>query len=114
VKIEKFGVYLADLDPRSGTEPGKIRPVVVIQTNMLNDISHSSTLVCPMTSKVDKSSKVLRVHLSKKESGMEKDTDILVDQVRGIDNRRLIRKIGYLSKRHAEDLLQNLHYLIFQ
>jgi len=50
VKISKFYVYTADLNPRFGTEPGKIRPVVVVQTDLLNN-EHPSTIVCPITTK---------------------------------------------------------------
>lgn len=113
MKIEKFHIYLADLNPQRGTEPGKIRPVVVIQTNLLNN-AHASTLICPVTTKVVKEAQLLRVHLSKKESGLALDSDILVDQVRAIDNRRLIKSIGKLSIHHQEKLLENLRLLILE
>ena len=51
MRIEKFHVYLADLNPQKGTEPGKIRPVVVVQTDLLNNV-HPRTMVCPITTKV--------------------------------------------------------------
>lgn len=65
MKIEKFHIYLADLNPRMGTEPGKIRPVIVLQTDLLNNI-HPSTVICPLTTKVVKEADILRVHLLKK------------------------------------------------
>ena len=52
MKIRKFNIYLADLSPRFGTEPGKTRPVVVLQNNLLNDGLHPSTIVCPITTNV--------------------------------------------------------------
>ena len=61
---QKFHVYTADLNPRFGTEPGKIRPVVVIQTNLLNE-DHPSTIICPITTKVHPEAKILRIHLKK-------------------------------------------------
>ncbi len=113
MKIEKFHVYLADLNPQRGTEPGKIRPVVVIQTNLLNNI-HSSTLICPLTTKVVKGAHLLRVHLTQKESGLPHDSDILVDQARAIDNQRFIKPIGKLAPHHQEKLLENLRVLILE
>ena len=113
MKIEKFGVYLADLNPRMGTEPGKVRLVVVVQTDLLNEI-HPSTIVCPMTTSILKEADILRVHLPKKEAHLEKDSDILVDQVRAIDNRRLQRKIGTLSLKSRDKLLENLEILILE
>jgi len=111
MKIEKFHIYLADLNPRMGTEPGKIRPVIVIQTDLLNNI-HPSTVVCPLTTNVIKESDILRVHLFKKETGLDQDSDILVDQIRAIDNRRLLKHIGSLSQQHQQQLLENLKTLI--
>ena len=48
MNIQKFHIYLADLNPSFGTEPGKVRPVVVVQTDQIN-LFHHSTIVCPLT-----------------------------------------------------------------
>ena len=111
MKIEKFGIYLADLAPAFGTEPGKLRPVVVVQTDLLNN-THPSTIVCPVTSNVIKELDSLRVHLSDRETGLRKDSDILVDQIRAIDNRRFQKKLGKLSLNNRNKLLENLELLI--
>ena len=113
MKIEKFHIYLADLNPRMGTEPGKIRPVVVIQTDLLNN-THPSTIVCPLTTKVNLEAELLRVHIRKKESGFDMDSDILVDQIRAIDNRRFKKHIGKLSALHENKLLESLRILIIE
>lgn len=98
MEIKKWHCYLADLNPRFGTEPGKLRPVVVIQTNLLNEVGHPSTLICPLTTKIIPKSKWLRVHLEKKEAGLNEKSDILVDQIRAIDNRRFKTTLGILQK----------------
>jgi len=113
MKIVKFGVYIANLDPRFGTEPGKTRPVVVLQTDLLNNF-HPSTIVCPITTKVIKGTSLLRVHLSKTETKLKKDSDILVDQLRAIDNKRFIRKVGMLNKQHREKLINCLKLIILE
>jgi mRNA interferase MazF len=113
MKIKKFHIYLADVNPRFGAEPGKVRPVVVIQTDLLNGV-HPSTIICPITTKVIKKSSVLRVHLSKKEAGLKQDSDILVDQIRAIDNRRFIKHIGQISNTQKQALLHNLNVLILE
>jgi len=63
--IKQFEIWIADLNPQIGTEPGKTRPVLVIQTNLLNKIPHPSTIVCPITTNVKKGSEILRIHLKK-------------------------------------------------
>ena len=113
MKIEKFGVYLADLKPSFGTEPGKSRPVVVVQTDLLNGI-HPSTIVCPMTSRVVRGLETLRVHVAEKESGLTQASDILVDQIRAIDNRRFRRRLGRLSESSRMKLTENLHILVLE
>ncbi|MBL7960058.1 type II toxin-antitoxin system PemK/MazF family toxin [bacterium] len=111
--IKKFHVYTADLNPRFGTEPGKLRPVVVIQTDLLNQI-HPSTIVCPVSTNVHPESDLLRVHLRKGEAGLEKPSDILVDQVRAIDNKRFVKHLGIISDRNKLKLLDNLKILVLE
>lgn len=111
--IKKFHVYTADLTPRFGTEPGKLRPVVVIQTDLLNPI-HPSTIICPISTKIHPESDLLRVHLRKGEAGLEKPSDILVDQVRAIDNKRFIKHLGTISDRNKAKLLDNLKILLLE
>lgn len=109
MKIKQYDIWLADLNPSMGTEPGKTRPVVIIQTNLLNDI-HPSILICPITSKVNKNVQLLRVHLKKMQ--LEKPSDILVEQIRAIDNKRLIKKLGALTKEQINTLKSNIRIVL--
>ena len=110
--IQKGSVYLADLNPRVGTEPGKLRPVAVIQTNLLNDANHPSTLICPLTTQVTLKTRWLRIHLKKGEAGLSQDSDILMDQVRAIDNRRLKQKLGELPVRSRVQVRESLKVIL--
>ena len=109
MKIEQFDIWLANLNPSKGTEPGKTRPVVVIQTNLLNEF-HPSTIICPITTKVNPEMDLLRVHLKKAQ--LHKPSDILVEQIRAIDNKRLIKRLGHLTKDQAEKLKDNLKVVL--
>ncbi|MEA4948448.1 MAG: type II toxin-antitoxin system PemK/MazF family toxin, partial [Petrimonas sp.] len=82
--IKQFEIWIANFDPRFGTEAGKIRPVLVIQTNLLNNI-HPSTLVCPITTNIKTEAKILRVHLSKGTANVKEECDVMIDQLRVID-----------------------------
>jgi mRNA interferase MazF len=113
MRPKKFCVYTADLNPRFGTEPGKIRPVVVIQTDSLN-LVHPSTLICPITSNVHPESDLLRVHLRKGEAGLPRSSDILVDQIRAIDNRRFVKELGEIHDRSKLRLLDNLRIVVLE
>ena len=96
MQVKQFEIWIADLNPKIGTEPGKTRPVLVIQTNLLNKIPHPSTIVCPLTTNIEKDADILRVHLQKRMANLTEQCDILIDQIRAIDNTRLIKKIGNL------------------
>lgn len=113
MNIRKFNVYTADLNPRFGTEPGKVRPVVVVQTDLLNG-QLASTAVCPITTNVIPETKWLRIHLRMGEAGLKRDSDILVDQVRAVDNRRFTSRLGEIESSHKAELLSSLRMLILE
>jgi mRNA interferase MazF len=100
-------LYVADLNPRFGTEPGKIRPVVVVQTDALNRF-HPSAIICPLTTKVAGFENPLRVALPKGISGLKRPSDILVDQLKAIDNRRLRQRLGPLPDPYLSELRHKL------
>jgi mRNA interferase MazF len=110
--MKQYEIWLADLNPRMGTEPGKTRPVLIVQTDLLNKIPHPSTLVCPLTTKVFKRSDVLRIHLKKGMANLHQDCDVLMDQLRAIDNRRLIQKIGMMPDALIQKTRENLKIIL--
>ena len=90
--INQFEIWIADLEPRFGTESGKVRPVVVIQTDLLNNL-HLSTIICPITTNVNSESEIFRVHLIKGTAALNEDCDIITDQIRTIYNKRFLKKL---------------------
>jgi mRNA interferase MazF len=105
---EQFDIWLVNLNPALGTEPGKTRPAVVIQTNLLNQLDHPSTLICPITSQLSSEENILRVRVSQTATGLEQESEILVDQVRALDNRRFLEKLGKLNPEKALELREKL------
>ena len=110
--VKRGQVWWANLDPARGTEAGKIRQVVILQTDLLNDAGHPSTIVCPITTNLARKASILRVHLQKGEAGNKEPCDILVDQVRAIDNTRLTAPMGFLSTATLQKLSNNLKILL--
>ena len=104
-------IWLADLNPHYGVEPGKVRPVVIVQSNFLNSV-HPSTVICPITTTVMPGAEILRVQLNRKNSGLLKKCDVLVDQIRTIDNGRFKRKVGELNEETMKLLLENLKVVL--
>ena len=83
-------IWLADLNPQRGTEPGKTRPVLIVQAQALLDVEHPSTLVVPLTTRLVDAAEPLRVRI-RASGSLKKDSDALIDQLRAIDNHRLVQ-----------------------
>lgn len=98
-KFERGSIWLADLNPPRGAEPGKTRPVLIFQHQALLDAEHPSTVVIPLTTNLTTGAQPLRIRVTAREM-LKKDSDLLIDQLRAIDNRRL--SAGPLA-RIAED-----------
>jgi mRNA interferase MazF len=111
MKSKQFEIWIADLNPGMGTEAGKIRPVIVVQTDLLNK-EHPSTIICPLTTNVILESEILRVHLKKSKFGLKQDCDIMIDQVRAIDNKRLVKRVGEVDNSTAEKIRENLKIVL--
>jgi mRNA interferase MazF len=112
MQTKQFEIWIADLNPQIGTEAGKTRPVLVVQTNLLNNIPHPSTIVCPITTYIKEDSEILRVHIKKGIANMHESCDIMIDQLRAIDNSRLIRKVGVLPESLAEIVKDNIKIIL--
>lgn len=97
--IERGSVWLANLNPGRGTEPGKTRPVLVVQNQALLDAGHPSTVIIPLTTKLIDDAEPLRIRV-KASGSLENDSDLLIDQIRAIDNRRLTK--GPLTRLDAD------------
>ena len=110
--IKQFEIWIADLNPKIGTEPGKTRPVLVIQTNLLNKIPHPSTIICPITTNVKRDSEILRVHLKKGTANLHQSCDIMIDQIRAIDNNRLTKRLGILPDEQIVLVKENIQIVL--
>ncbi len=110
MRVRRGSLYLADLSPHEGTEAGKVRPVLVIQTDLLNDTKHPSTWVLPCTTRLS-GENLLRVPLPRGIAGNREDCEVMIDQSRAIDNRRLLKPLKPLPAsilREVEEKLRRL------
>ena len=118
IKVTRGQLWEADFEPQTHKkEPGKRgRPALIIQTNILNEAGHATTIVIPGTTQVYRDAQgdgyPLRVSLGKP-GQMKEDTDLLIDQIHTISNRRLMgdKPIAVLSRaqmKRVEDALRIL------
>ena len=96
--LERGSIYLAKLYPSKGAEPGKTRPILVLQDNALNKIGHETVIVLPLTTNLIDDAFPLRMRISKRDF-LQQESDILCDQIRAIDTKRIIRdKLAAINK----------------
>jgi mRNA interferase MazF len=110
LQVRHGQLYLADLNPPRGSEAGKTRPVLVMQTDLLNETGHPFTWVLPCTTNLTGES-LLRVPLVSGVAGNERDCEIMIDQSRAIDNRRFRRALKPLPEPLLKDVKAKLRRL---
>jgi mRNA interferase MazF len=99
-RFERFSVYRADLNPTRGSEINKVRPVVIVSRDELNQ-ALETVVVCPLTTRLHPR---WRTRLQVVCQGRK--AEIAVDQIRTISKTRLLGKMGALSTREARELRQ--------
>lgn len=115
-KVKRGEIWEVDFEPQAHKEePGKRkRPALVIQTNLLNDAGHPTTIVVPGTTQLrrDQDYFPLRVAIGKP-GAMPEETDLLIDQVRAISNNRLMGggAVANLSRAHIKRVEEALKLL---
>lgn len=102
MSIKRGDIYIAKLDPIVGSEQGGTRPVVVIQNDVGNNNS-STVIVAPITKYINHKN-YLPTHIRIKYLNNLKDSIILLEQIRTIDKKRLIRYVETLPKRIIDKL----------
>jgi len=88
-KLRHGEVWLANLNPNKGKEPGKIRPVLLLQEQALLDAKHPTTIIIPLTTQLVDDAYPLRIRI-RKTAKLKQNSDLLIDQIRAIDNKRLV------------------------
>ncbi len=95
--VKRGDIYYADLSPVIGSEQGGIRPVLIIQNDIGNKYS-PTVIVTAITSQINKAKLPTHVEISSEEYGLNKDSVILLEQIRTIDKRRLKDRIGHINE----------------
>ncbi|HET7579595.1 MAG TPA: type II toxin-antitoxin system PemK/MazF family toxin [Bacillales bacterium] len=106
--VKRGDVYFADLSPVVGSEQGGVRPVLIIQNDIGNRFS-PTVIVAAITAQIQKAKLPTHVEIDSKRYGFDRDSVILLEQIRTIDKQRLTDKITHLDDemmKRVEDALQ--------
>lgn len=94
--IKRGELYYADLSPVIGSEQGGVRPVLIVQNDIGNKYS-PTVIAAAITSQINKAKLPTHIEICAQEYGLQKDSVILLEQIRTIDKKRLREKIGHLD-----------------
>ncbi|MCL6449997.1 MAG: type II toxin-antitoxin system PemK/MazF family toxin [Acetobacteraceae bacterium] len=94
--VRRGDIFYADLSPVVGSEQGGIRPVLVIQNDIGNRYS-PTVIVAAITSQREKVGLPIHVEVKAEECGLERNSTVLLEQLRTIDRRRLRQKVAHLG-----------------
>lgn len=94
--VKRGDIFYADLSPVIGSEQGGIRPVIIVQNDIGNKYS-PTVIVAAITSQINKAKLPTHVEISSEEYGLNRDSVVLLEQIRTLDKRRLKEKIGHMT-----------------
>ncbi len=105
-------IWLANLNPsRKNNEIGKIRPVVVLQNDNLAVNGYPTTIIMPLTTHLIDDASPIRTRITRRD-GLEQDSDIVITQIRAIDNSRFIERIANISEDEMDEIQSCLQEII--
>ncbi len=100
--VSKNEIWLANLNPaKKNNEMAKIRPVVIYQNDILNRSKYPTTIIIPLSTSLADNTEPIRMRITKREK-LLKDSDLVITQIRSIDNDRFIEKLGSLSEKEMK------------
>lgn len=97
LNIRRGDIYYADLSPVVGSEQGGVRPVLIVQNDVGNKYS-PTVIAAAITSRTDKSKLPTHIDVFADKFGLEKNSVILLEQIRTLDKKRLREKMGHLDE----------------
>lgn len=112
MKIRRGHVYLVDFNPRIRTKPGKVRPAVVLQSDLVSEAGYPSTIVLPTTTSLVDEAGLLRLRLRRGVGGVDADSDVLVAQMIAVANESFRKPIGSLPPSLLEELERRVRIVL--
>jgi mRNA interferase MazF len=106
--VSRGDIWLVNLNPvKKSNEVGKIRPALVLQNDELNHGDYPTTIIIPLTTSLIDDAEPLRYRIDAKDE-LEKDSDLLIAQIRSVDNVRFLKKLTQLSSKELDYVKQLL------
>jgi mRNA interferase MazF len=112
MEIRRRHLYVIDFNPRVRTKPGKLRPAVVLQSDIVSEAGYPSTIVISTTTRLVNEPGFLRLQIQKGEAGLAQESDLLLGQLIAVANESFRREIGVLPDHLMEELERRVRIIL--
>ncbi|OGP53389.1 MAG: hypothetical protein A2X89_06135 [Deltaproteobacteria bacterium GWD2_55_8] len=112
MEITRGHLYIVDFNPRVKTKPGKLRPAVVIQSDLVNKAGYPSTIVIPTTTRLVENPGILRLRIRKGQGGLARESDLLLGQLIAVANEYFRQEIGALPAPLMDELENRVRIIL--
>ncbi|MGE3613319.1 MAG: type II toxin-antitoxin system PemK/MazF family toxin [Sulfurimonas sp.] len=108
----KGEIWLINLNPvKKNNEMGKIRPALIYQNDELNRSGYATTIIIPLSTSLIDNAEPIRMRVLKRDA-LEEDSDLVITQIRAIDNDRFIKKLTVLTQKELQKVKELLDEII--
>jgi mRNA interferase MazF len=112
MEIKRGRLYVVDFNPRVKTKPGKLRPAVVLQSDLVNEAGYPSTIVIPTTTRLVDDPGILRLRIEKDQGGLARDSDLLLGQLIAVANESFRQEIGALPNDLMDEMEKRVRIIL--
>ena len=112
MEITRGHIYIVDFNPRVKTKPGKLRPAVVLQSDLVNEAGYPSTIVIPTTTRLVENPGILRLRIRKGQGGLARESDLLLGQLIAVANESFRQEIGVLPAPLMDELENRVRIIL--
>lgn len=112
MEFKRGRLYIVDFNPRVKTKPGKLRPAVVLQSDLVNEAGYPSTIVIPTTTRLVENPGILRLRIKKGQGGLARESDLLLGQLIAVANESFHQEIGVLPAPLMDELENRVRIIL--
>lgn len=112
MEFKRGHLYIVDFNPRVKTKPGKLRPAVVIQSDLVNEAGYPSTIVIPTTTRLVENPGILRLRIRKGQGGLARESHLLLGQLIAVANESFRQEIGVLPAPLMDELENRVRIIL--
>lgn len=112
MEIKRGYVYIIDFNPQIKTKRGKLRPALVLQSDLVTEAGYPSTIVVPTTTQLIDDPGILRLRVKKGQAGLKQDSDLLLGQLIAVSNESFRQELKLLPVNLMDDVITRIRILL--